>query len=99
MIKTAALLLTALAAGPLFAQPLFNKAVSWVRLAGPPDNAIYTWSNGLFRSRDNGQTWVALHMREPGLEQPRVTNLLIDPGNPRTLYALTSAERSLLIRW
>lgn len=74
---------------PLGAQPLFNKTVSPVLYAGPPSNTLYANSNGLFRSRDAGQTWVAIHLTEPGVLQPVLTDLLVHPNDSRIVYAVS----------
>ncbi|HYP07820.1 MAG TPA: hypothetical protein VER03_16425, partial [Bryobacteraceae bacterium] len=63
--------------------------MSRVAFAGAPENAIYAYSNGLFRSRDGGQTWVALHLLPAGVRHPNVNEILVHPTNPRIVYVFT----------
>lgn len=84
------MLILAGAAATALAQPAFNKAVTRAVWTGAPENTLYAVSNGLFRSKDNGQTWTALYLREAGFQQPGITRILIHPANARTVYVFTS---------
>ncbi len=77
---------------PLLAQQLLDISLGYSpiavdRTAAP---AIYA---GPFRSLDGGSTWSAYYLTAPGLPQPALYALAVDPDQPSTVYYATDAEQ------
>lgn len=92
----AARLCLLLAPAVLAAQPLLNVPTRFVVLSPTTPLTMYaSVGNGLFRSSgtfDLGFNWATLHLRPAGQAQPALNQILIDPGDPRTVYYVTDAE-------
>lgn len=60
-----------------------TRAGGFPELSGAKGHPMATDQLGVYRSTDNGQTWSLL----PGLPNRSITDLMIDPAVPTTLYA------------
>jgi uncharacterized protein (TIGR03437 family) len=79
------------------AQPVISLTSGFVRTPGAPSPVLYVArGTSLFRSTDDGANWRALYITEPGLPQPALSSLIIDPRNPAILYAGTALEQGLV---
>jgi uncharacterized protein (TIGR03437 family) len=75
----------------LQAQPLLDFAVGYpIAIDRTSSPAIYA---GRFRSLDGGATWAAYYLNPAGLPQPPVKALVVDPGEPSTLYYATEVAQ------
>jgi photosystem II stability/assembly factor-like uncharacterized protein len=52
--------------------------------ADPQTVYAASWSDGIFRTRDGGTTWLAI---DNGLVDLQITSLAVDPFSPSTVYA------------
>jgi uncharacterized protein (TIGR03437 family) len=77
----------------LLAQPGLNVPLSLVAVDSSPSANVYTAAGpGLLRSTDNGITFRPVFLRRAGQPQPLLNQLVIDPANPRVLWAATELE-------
>src|SRR5581483_11421746 len=82
------------------AQPSFNAGVDSVVVEGAPAVMYAAWplqsgtASALFRSADEGATWLPVYLTEPGLPQPPIRSLVVDPTNPAILLIATDPAHS-----
>jgi photosystem II stability/assembly factor-like uncharacterized protein len=75
-----------------------ERTAAWIAMDPSMPNAIYAASahNGVFRSRDRGETWTMI--REP-LDQD-IRSILVDPSSPATIYiGATAASNAFIARF
>ena len=81
-----------LCSGALWAQPAFDASVQTLVVEGPPPVIYAAWplvggaASALFRSADEGASWLPVYLTEPGLPQPFIRSLVVDPANPANLF-------------
>jgi len=69
---------------PTSSSALLNIHAIAVHPTNPNVAYVGTWKNGVFKTTDGGQHWVA---KSSGLTSMDVRSLAIDPGNPQVVYA------------
>ena len=81
--------------GALWAQPAFDASVQTLAVEGPSPVIYAAWplpggaASALFRSSDEGASWSPVYLNEPGLPQPFIRSLVVDPTNPAILLIAT----------
>ena len=101
IFRSAAVLLCA---GFAWTQPSFNAAVPSLTVEGFPPVMYASWpledgtASALFRSADEGATWLPVYLTEPGLPQPLIRSLVVDPTNPAILLIATDPAHGSLWR-
>ncbi len=70
-------------AGKIVFDPVSSSTLYWL------SNPFSFNSEGLFKSTDNGQTWIAVNR---GLNAPQAVALVIDPQKPSTLHLASSSS-------
>src|SRR5579871_4724856 len=77
---------------PIWAQQSFVPQV--IATPGSPSTILYGLYHGaLLRSGDLGATWAPLYVTQPGLAQPPVVGLEINPLTSSTVYLATTLAK------
>jgi hypothetical protein len=97
-------ILIPLLAQALWAQPRFDASIETLTVEGSPPVIYashplqYGTSSALFRSADDGASWMPVHLAPPGLPQPPVRSLLADPNDPAILFTATDLAHGSIWR-
>lgn len=86
-----------LCSGALWAQPAFDASVQTLVVEGASPVIYAGWplpggaASALFRSADEGVSWLPVYLNEPGLPQPFIRSLVVDPTNSAILFIATDS--------